>query len=166
MVRPSPRVKDFLSRCEVAALFCVSPNTVTRWADAGKLPYIRTLGGHRRYVRTDIEDLAKLNAKEDNLQSVTYQVPSMYGDHHVTAVQRLLSALSGVDQVWASAAFRKVIVRFDPELINADAIAASLEGAGYATDGEYLQQGGATRNGDRVWDNIDIRMTQTHPADG
>jgi excisionase family DNA binding protein len=34
---------------EVAALFQVSPKTVTRWARAGKLECVRTLGGHRRF---------------------------------------------------------------------------------------------------------------------
>ena len=34
---------------EVAALFQVSPKTVTRWARAGKLRCVRTMGGHRRF---------------------------------------------------------------------------------------------------------------------
>jgi excisionase family DNA binding protein len=34
---------------EVAALFQVSPKTVTRWARAGKLQCVRTMGGHRRF---------------------------------------------------------------------------------------------------------------------
>ena len=38
-----------LTPAEVAALFRVDPKTVTRWAKAGKLSSIRTLGGHRRY---------------------------------------------------------------------------------------------------------------------
>ena len=33
---------------EVAVLFRVDPKTVTRWAQAGKLSAVRTLGGHRR----------------------------------------------------------------------------------------------------------------------
>jgi excisionase family DNA binding protein len=41
-----------LTPSEVAGLFRVDPKTVTRWAQAGKLSSIRTLGGHRRY-RTD-----------------------------------------------------------------------------------------------------------------
>ena len=44
-------VKAFLSRSEVARLFHVSPITVGRWAEQGKLPYERTLGGQRRYPR-------------------------------------------------------------------------------------------------------------------
>lgn len=34
---------------EVAAIFRVDPKTVTRWALAGKISSIRTLGHHRRY---------------------------------------------------------------------------------------------------------------------
>lgn len=34
---------------EVARLFRVDPKTVTRWAMDGRLPSVRTLGGHRRY---------------------------------------------------------------------------------------------------------------------
>lgn len=44
-----------LTPAEVAALFRVDPKTVTRWAKAGKLSSIRTLGGHRRYRREEVE---------------------------------------------------------------------------------------------------------------
>ena len=43
---------------EVAALFRVDPKTVTRWAKAGKLSSIRTLGGHRRYRESEVRDQA------------------------------------------------------------------------------------------------------------
>ena len=42
---------------EVAAMFRVDPKTVTRWAQAGKLASVRTLGGHRRYRAADVEGL-------------------------------------------------------------------------------------------------------------
>jgi excisionase family DNA binding protein len=43
-----------LTPAEVAAMFGVDPKTVTRWAQKGRLPYTRTLGGHRRYARIEI----------------------------------------------------------------------------------------------------------------
>nr|WP_255514518.1 BldC family transcriptional regulator [Quadrisphaera sp. INWT6] len=43
-----------LTPSEVAALFRVDPKTVTRWAKAGKLTSIRTLGGHRRYRAAEV----------------------------------------------------------------------------------------------------------------
>ena len=48
-----------LTPAEVAALFRVDPKTVTRWAQAGKLTSIRTLGGHRRYSESEVRDLLK-----------------------------------------------------------------------------------------------------------
>ena len=46
-----------LTPAEVAALFRVDPKTVTRWAKAGKLSAIRTLGGHRRYRAAEVQAL-------------------------------------------------------------------------------------------------------------
>ena len=49
------RRKDgLLTPGEVAALFRVDPKTVTRWAKAGKLNAIRTLGGHRRFRESEV----------------------------------------------------------------------------------------------------------------
>lgn len=49
--------ESLLTPAEVAALFRVDPKTVTRWAQAGKLNAIRTLGGHRRYREAEVRQL-------------------------------------------------------------------------------------------------------------
>jgi excisionase family DNA binding protein len=55
---PSPvQPENLLTPSEVATLFRVDPKTVTRWARAGKLSSIRTLGGHRRYRESEVRDL-------------------------------------------------------------------------------------------------------------
>jgi excisionase family DNA binding protein len=46
-----------LTPAEVAAMFRVDPKTVTRWAKAGKISSIRTLGGHRRYRESEVRAL-------------------------------------------------------------------------------------------------------------
>lgn len=43
-----------LTPSEVAEMFRVNPKTVTRWARAGKISAIRTLGGHRRFRAVEI----------------------------------------------------------------------------------------------------------------
>jgi len=47
--------EQLLTPSEVAAMFRVNPKTVTRWARAGKISAIRTLGGHRRFKASEIQ---------------------------------------------------------------------------------------------------------------
>ena len=58
-----------LTPAEVAALFRVDPKTVTRWAKAGKLSSIRTLGGHRRYRADEVRSFleASMAVSQDGL---------------------------------------------------------------------------------------------------
>lgn len=53
----STESEPLLTPAEVAAMFRVDPKTVTRWAKAGKLSSIRTLGGHRRYRESEVRQL-------------------------------------------------------------------------------------------------------------
>ena len=46
--------EQLLVPADVAALFHVTPRTVTRWARAGKLTTIYTAGGHRRYRLSEV----------------------------------------------------------------------------------------------------------------
>ena len=45
---------ELLTPSEVAVMFRVNPKTVTRWARAGKISAVRTLGGHRRFRASEI----------------------------------------------------------------------------------------------------------------
>src|SRR6266545_2280294 len=56
--RPDPRFKPYLLTSEVAELLHAAPKTIGTWAKQGKLPYQRTLGGHRRYPTGPILRLA------------------------------------------------------------------------------------------------------------
>ncbi len=55
--------ENLLTPAEVASLFRVDPKTVTRWAKAGKLTSIRTLGGHRRYRESEVKVLLETHLK-------------------------------------------------------------------------------------------------------
>lgn len=52
-----PTPDELLTPAEVAQMFRVNPKTVTRWARAGKISAIRTLGGHRRFRAAEIKKL-------------------------------------------------------------------------------------------------------------
>lgn len=49
--------EKLLTPGEVAEMFKVNPKTVTRWARAGKITAIRTLGGHRRFSADEIRTI-------------------------------------------------------------------------------------------------------------
>lgn len=49
--------RNYLLASEVGRLLKVSPKTVTRWASEGRIPHMRTLGGHRRYDPRVIDEL-------------------------------------------------------------------------------------------------------------
>jgi excisionase family DNA binding protein len=57
-------LEPLLTPSEVASLFRVDPKTVTRWAKAGKLNAVRTLGGHRRYRESEIRAQLQDEGKE------------------------------------------------------------------------------------------------------
>jgi photoactive yellow protein len=46
---------DLLTTSEAAEALGVSPTSIKRWADAGRLPALKTAGGHRRYRVEDVE---------------------------------------------------------------------------------------------------------------
>jgi excisionase family DNA binding protein len=48
---------DYLTPGELAHAMHVSPKTILRWANQGRIPYIITLGGHRRFLRSDVDSI-------------------------------------------------------------------------------------------------------------
>ena len=55
----APEYPSYLRTAQVADILFVSPKTVSRWAKEGKLPFLKTLGGHRRYPEAEIRELAE-----------------------------------------------------------------------------------------------------------
>jgi excisionase family DNA binding protein len=161
--------RQYLSRSEVAKMFQVSPSTITRWADEGKLPCIKTLGGHRRYEVKTIRKLVRQIAREEVcsiMEKTGFEVPSMYADHHVIAVREVLVNLDGVADVYASSAWQRVFVSYDPEKITPQAMEKALQKAGYPP-GEMppLPAPRAKREKDKAWEALDFRPTMTNRVD-
>jgi excisionase family DNA binding protein len=57
--KAAPDLPHYLHTAEVADILHVSPKTVSRWAKEGKLPFLKTLGGHRRYPEAEIRKLVE-----------------------------------------------------------------------------------------------------------
>ena len=67
-------------------------------------------------------------------KTVTYPTPVLYGDHHVLEVRRLLNEIPGVEDVYASSAFRIVEVAYDTEKTSEEQISHLLDESGYLSD--------------------------------
>ena len=63
MYEPTVDGEALLTPAEVAAMFRVNPKTVTRWARAGKISAIRTLGGHVNLTAIRGNGLADIDAR-------------------------------------------------------------------------------------------------------
>lgn len=50
-----PSDEDWLGLAATASLLGVHPSTLRGWADRGELPAHRTAGGHRRFLRSEIQ---------------------------------------------------------------------------------------------------------------
>jgi excisionase family DNA binding protein len=50
---------DLMTSGEVAELFRVDPKTVTRWAASGRINFILTPGGQRRFRRAEVEAMLR-----------------------------------------------------------------------------------------------------------
>ena len=86
-----PDAEVLMTPKEVAQRFHVNPKTVTRWAKAGKLTAIRTLGGHRRYRESEVLERLR-EYKESSSQLIKRQTQRM-ADKNDDMKARMLAAL-------------------------------------------------------------------------
>jgi len=68
------------------------------------------------------------------MASLSLELPSMYGDHHVIEVRRILLEFEGVKEVYASSGFRAVEVEYNSKKTPKKDLIAALEKAGYTGD--------------------------------
>lgn len=65
------------------------------------------------------------------MSTITLDLPVMYGDHHVVEVRRILSALPGIADIYASSSFHIVEINYDAAQLTPDAIKTTLDEYGY-----------------------------------
>ena len=88
------------------------------------------------------------------MKELSIDLPTMYGDHHVTEARRLLQELPGVQDVYASSSFRIVEVRFDETKLEPEEIEQTLDAAGYLGELPMPVEKGALsdrENGDKPY---------------
>ncbi len=88
------------------------------------------------------------------MEKITIELPILYGDHHVIEVRKILLALPGVVDVYASSAFHVVEVTYDPSQINDLQIKMKLDEAGYLGEWSIVSEPGekvSQQGGDRFF---------------
>jgi len=76
------------------------------------------------------------------MKKKSFEVPALYGDHHVIEVRRLLLEIPGVKEVYASSAFHTVEVAYDEKATTDLAIQAKMDDAGYIGDWSVARESG------------------------
>jgi copper chaperone CopZ len=99
------------------------------------------------------------------MEKTVFTVPKMWADHHVLNVREALTTLDGVQDVYASSAWRQVIVAYDADKLNEAAITEALAKAGYKVSTELELQGKPLVAGDPAWDELGVRVTRTNERD-
>jgi copper chaperone CopZ len=99
------------------------------------------------------------------MEKTVLNVPKMWADHHVLKVREVLTALDGVAGIYASSAWKQVLVEYDSAKLDDAAIVEALAGAGYGTDEELGLEGKQLSAGDPKWDELGVRVTRTNQRD-
>jgi copper chaperone CopZ len=99
------------------------------------------------------------------MEKMVLSVPKMWADHHVLKVREALNALGGVQDLYASSAFRHVLVTYDPAQLDQPAIVQALTQAGYEVGEELALEGMPLSGGDPAWERLGVRVTKTNRRD-
>ncbi len=100
------------------------------------------------------------------MEKASIPVPKLYADHHVLKVRELLAQVPGVQDVLASAAFKRVVVSFDPAVTSAEALHKTLAQAGFGPDDQisFAQPIPGKEDGS-FWHTLRPRVTETNRLD-
>jgi excisionase family DNA binding protein len=125
--------RPYLTPTEAAEMLMVSPITVRQWAARGILKAELTLGGHRRFLRQDIESIARERGvtlpgadRDDRLRVLIV-------DDDEALVKLLTEILDREQSVTTESAFDgfdagKKVEQFEPDVLLLDLLMPGLDG--------------------------------------
>jgi excisionase family DNA binding protein len=123
--------KSLLTTSEAAELLNVVPTTIRHWANIGRLPFITTLGGHRRFDKSEILSLL---SKTQNSRGIKRNFSILIIDDNnefLAMLTKILKAsFSHVTISCADNGFDAgdLLHRFKPDLIILDLMMGSIDG--------------------------------------
>ncbi|MCZ6777940.1 MAG: response regulator [Acidobacteria bacterium] len=127
--------KDVLTTFEASRYLNVAPKTVSNWIDAGYLKAYRTVGGHRRISREDLEAFISAQQSGRRLRTAPRRNRILIVDDEPAVVDALAQGLRQMDPPCdvetASSSFEAgvKVAEFAPDLIILDVLMPGGEGA-------------------------------------
>jgi copper chaperone CopZ len=101
------------------------------------------------------------------MKELIFEMPSMYGDHHVLKIRDALTDIEGVKEIYASSAWKQIMIKYEPKKVKPADLETVLSDAGYPpNEGEppiLIHPSSIKR--DPQWELLGVRTTQTNPAD-
>lgn len=82
------------------------------------------------------------------MENLVLNIPTLYADHHTTAVKGLLDGIDGIGETYISSAYNQVSISYDAKKITPEDIERTLTGAGYSQEED--QSAYATSIADKV----------------
>lgn len=128
-MKRTSHIRAYMTPNEVAELLRVSPVTIRQWAQKDLIKATTTAGGHRRFLRQDVEKFARQRGMElssdgpprvlvvDDNRSFARYLADLLGNQSLEAE----TALDGFD------AGRKVL-QFDPDIVLLDLKMPGMDG--------------------------------------
>lgn len=101
------------------------------------------------------------------MEKVILDVPMLWADHHVLKAREALVKLEGVQDVYASSAWKQVLVAYEDGKTDVAAFEKALADAGYPVgEGEMpVLVHPAERRRDPQWKKLGFRSTRTSRVD-
>jgi excisionase family DNA binding protein len=134
MARGRAPVKDTYSTHDVAKICCVTPTTVIRWIEDGLIPAFKTVGGHRRVRREDLERVCRERGIPFNVPAGTEVGRILVVDDEPVVLDLVRDVVKELNHKFevevAKDAFDagRLVVAFRPQLIFLDLMMPGVDG--------------------------------------
>jgi excisionase family DNA binding protein len=134
MARGRTPIKDTYSTHDVAKICCVTPTTVIRWIEDGLIPAFKTVGGHRRVRREDLERVCRDRGIPFNVPTGTEVGRILVVDDEPVVLDLVRDVVKELDHKFevevAKDAFDagRLVVSFRPQLIFLDLMMPGVDG--------------------------------------
>lgn len=135
--RAAPERERWLTLGQACRLLGVDESTLRRWADNGQVRAFRTLGGHRRFAESDVQDLLSNSGDSRHYREL--------GEMAVTRIRRQLNRPPAQQPAWYSTVDEESRKRLRPlgrrlAALAADYLGRKTKRAGLLDDARELGQ--------------------------